>query len=386
MRHIVICWELGEGLGHLVSMSKIVEELTRQGYKVTCILKDITMAHKILGRFRTEWLAAPRIYLRNPIPAPINHAEVLFNTGYRDADSIASLLIGWRTIFSALKPDRIICEYAPTAGLAGKALGIDVICIDSGFSTPPLRVRPDDRLPPIRHTPSVTEDRLRESELNVLGMVNRARWMVGDAELVRFSDIFNSKVLYRNWTEFNHFGMHSPELHMGQIFGDSGGVRPEWPANGLPRVFAYLKPNHPESLPVLRAALACGYQVVAYLPGFPDSVLSELCQNPRIMVSPLPFNLNELPEDIQLGIWHSATGGIARCLDKGMRMIFLPMHPEQYLAAMAVRGAGLPAYVSVNPEAWPAVFQEIQTWPRHRLNNCWKPADIEQLAHRLVNS
>jgi hypothetical protein len=384
MKHIVYCWELGEGLGHMVALAKIVEEMTKQGNKVTCVLKDLTHAPALLGPIGAEWMAAPRIWSGIAIAKPLNHADILHNVGYSNGDNIHALLVAWRTLFAALRPDKVVCEYAPTAALAARTLDFDVVSIDSGFSMPPLPASIIEPLPAIRF--GVDSNKLADCETRTLASINMALSAIGMAPLPAFSYMFRGKVWYRNWCEFNHFAPHLPERHLGQVLGESNGERPVWPPGKGKKVFAYLKPQHPQSAAVLKAAVAAGYRVVGYLPNFKNFLIDELLLTGRLVVSDKPFDLNELPDDVDIGIWHSPTGAIARCLDKGMRMIALPMHPEQVLASDAVRRAGVFVHVSDGTENWPQVFEKVLSWPSPKLASSWRPADSAEFALKLVEA
>ena len=384
MRNIVYCWEMGGGLGHVVAMAKIVQAMVGQGNKVTCILNDLTHAQRLLGPLGSQWLATPRIHAAIRRTPPVNHADALFNAGYDNPLSLVSLLSTWRTMFFLLKPDRIVCDYAPTARLAANTLGIETVCIDNGFSMPPLSDNLHDPLPLVRTSVKPALEQLVESERRVLDVVNGALDALRSDRLDAFSCLFREKVWYRNWTDFNHFGPHSPERHLGPIFGDGGKADPVWPAGPGPKVFAYLKPEHPGSLKVLEAAIARGYRVLAYLPGFSRAALQDLGASGRLAVSRDPVNLDKLPDDVEAGIWHSPMGGIGRCLDKGMRMIFLPMNSEQNLVCAAARRSGLPVHVHNDFEDEHDLFDAACASPRIMRGDRWVPADPADFAHKLV--
>ncbi len=384
MRHIVYCWEMGGGLGHVVAMAKIVQAMVAQGNKVTCILNDLTHAQRLLGPLGVEWLPTPRIHAAIRRTPPVNHADALHNAGYDKPQSLLSLLATWRTMFSLLEADRVVCDYAPTARLAAETLGIEAACVDNGFSMPPLSDDIHAPLPAVRISAAPTLAQLVESEQRVLDVANQALSILDAEPLKAFSCLFREKVWYRNWSDFNHFGPHSPEKHLGPIFGDGGKADPVWPAGRQPKIFAYLKPEHPGSMKILKAAIAQGYRVLAYLPGFPESSLRDLVAGGRLAASPEPVNLDKLPDDVEIGIWHSPMGGIARCLDKGMGMIFLPMNSEQNLVSAAAKRSGLPVHIYDDGDDEHAVLDAARASPRVMLGNRWTLADPADFAHKLA--
>src|SRR5688500_16248365 len=106
MRHFVYCWEMGEGLGHLVAMAHITAQLVAQGHRVTCMLKDLAPAPRLLNLPGVSWMAAPRLWSAKRGELPLNHADILHNVGYASADNVHALLVAWRSALALLRPDR----------------------------------------------------------------------------------------------------------------------------------------------------------------------------------------------------------------------------------------------------------------------------------------
>lgn len=375
---------MGEGLGHLVAISNLASLMVAQGHRVTCVLKDISQAYQFLGKLKVRWLQAPRIFVRPVIDAPLNHAELLYNTGYRTPETVSSLLTSWCTILEALQPDRVVCDFAPTASLAAVAIGLDVIALDNGFSMPPLPSDPQQPLPAIRQRLQPAKALLLKAEASVLMIINLACKSSGLRPLPHFAALFGTPVLYRNWPELNHFGPHSPASHVGQIVGQSHGQAPLWPEGDGPKMFAYLKPGHPQSIALLTAAAQFGFRIVAYIPDLPPDVAASLKKWDKLTWSDRPYDLSALPSDVAIGVWHSATAAVARCLPLGMRMLFLPMHAEQYLASMAVIRSAIAARVCTGNEVWSDVFETLLRQPAAPVQSTWAPADLPLLAQRLI--
>lgn len=374
---------MGEGLGHLVAIAELAKLMIANGHRVTCVLKDISQAYRWLGGSDIRWLQAPRIFLQPAIAAPANHAELLYNVGYRTPDTVGALLLSWRTILEALRPDRVICDFAPTASWVARALGFDVVALDNGFSMPPLPAGPDEPLPAIRPHTRRTRAELLTCESTVLAIVNLACNSAGLRALPRFASLYEGNVLYRNWPQFNHFGPHAADRHVGQIVGQARGPVPTWSEGNGPKMFAYLKPGHPDSVPLLMAAAAYGFRIVAFIPDVRPDAAARLKNIANLTWSDRPYDLSKLPHDIAIGVWHSATAAIARCLPLGMRLLFLPMHAEQHLACLAVARSAVAAHVCTGQEAWNDVFTALMDRRAPAANDAWVPADLPLLAQRL---
>jgi len=367
-------------MGHLVPLTLVAAEMVACGNKVTFVISDIQNAPQYLLPHGIEWMQAPHTRPNGPRPKLDNHADILRMVGYDTPQRFKALLCAWRTTLGFLKPDRVICEYAPTAQLAARSLNMPCVCIDNGFSMPPV----SDPMPPLRLDQPIDIDALRASEAKALSVINEVMDEVGANRLPRFSSLYEDEVWYRNWTEFNHFGPHSPERHLGQIFGDTGGAEPIWPSGQGKKMFAYVKSDHSFAPEILQAAAAYGFRILAYLPGRKTSVIKELVSTGKIVVSPSPIRLSALRDDVEIGIWQSPTGGVGHSLEKGMRMLFLPSQAEQGLACKAVERSGVPTKIVLSRENWPALFDSLLAMPRMMIGDRWHPADIPHMATLLL--
>ncbi|MFT4173387.1 MAG: hypothetical protein QM639_12555 [Rhodocyclaceae bacterium] len=379
MKHIVFCWELGGGMGHLVPLSLLAHEMARHGHRVTFVTSDIVHAARYLAAPGIQWVQAPRLPPSHSNRPLNNHADILRVSGYESPDSLHSLLGAWHALLAALRPDRVVCEYAPTAQLAANALRLPVVCIDNGFSVPPVSAP----MPPLRDDIPNDPHALAASERHVLSVINATLERIDARPLPRFSCLYEDETWYRNWPEFNHFGPHSPERHLGQIFGDTGGTPPAWPNGTGPKLFAYVKNDNKFIVPILLAAVSMGFRVLAYLPGQPATVAQDLMGTGRALMSAMPIHLSALDDDVEIGIWQSPTGGVGHSLEKGMRMLFLPTQVEQYRACRAVERSGVPAVVAVQPQNWHALIDNLMQKPRMHLGGRWQPADIPTMAKIL---
>lgn len=382
MKHVVICWEMGGGLGHLIPLSLLGEELIAQGCRVSFIVNDIAHAPRYLDHLGVKWLPAPRLKPLLGATAPVlrNHADILQMAGYADSDRLYAMLSSWRTMLEMLGADQLICEYAPTAQLAAMSLNIPYVCIDNGFSMPPV----SSPMPALREEMSREVHALLESEQRTLSSINAAMKRCKAPMLPRFSYLYETDVWYRNWPEFNHFGQHSLDRHLGQIVCDTDGVEPQWTAGEGPRLFAYLKADCLYALDMLMAAIAHGFRVLAYLPGHPVSGVQRLLSTGRAQVSKFPVKLSALDEEVEIGIWQSPTGGVGHSLEKGMRMMFAPTQVEQYLACRAVERSGVPACIVRDGQDWRLAFDSLMQKPKLKMGGRWNPADLPAMAVTLI--
>ncbi|WP_176476399.1 glycosyltransferase [Pseudomonas indica] len=341
-RHFVMCWELGADLGHVSQMATIAAALRDRGQRVSVVLADVTQAPRYFGPLGIPWFQAPQPPVHHPGEIPLNHADLLWRSGYHDAVSLSGLLHAWRSLFDLLQPDLIIAEAAPTATLAARCDGARCVCLDNGFFVPP----PGDPLPALRNWEPVPLAELERRETRVRTVIDETLARLGKPELGRFSRLFEVETHWLTWPELNHFGPHSPNLHLGAIQGHISGQRLPWPDGMGRKVFAYLKPDHPHVIPVLEGCLRRGDRVLAYLPRWPVGELKRLAKLGAIHISQAPLDMHALLESCDLVVCHGGFGTVSQTLRAGKPLLLLPSHVEQVRTARAAAALG----VAVVPE------------------------------------
>jgi glycosyltransferase involved in cell wall biosynthesis len=171
---ILFAWELGGGLGHLMQILPLAEDLARDGHRVWVALKDLTRAADVLGRAGVSFLQAPAPAGPVRIPRPLGYAQLLLNVGFAGDKELFARACAWRNLFRMTRPDLIVAEHAPTALLASRGLSVRRALLGPGFYCPPDE--PDDgRLwGQLRPLPAGARlDTLRAQEASLLAGINR---------------------------------------------------------------------------------------------------------------------------------------------------------------------------------------------------------------------
>lgn len=368
MAHFALCWELGGALGHVGHLLPIAEELARRGHRITFLLRDLAQTEAILRDTPFARLQAP-VWLHETVGVPtpqVSMGEILLGIGYLDAGCLRGLATGWANAFRALGADAVVADYAPTAVLAARLVGIPVFASGLGFFLPPDR-RP---MPPFRTWEPVARGRVEHAEARVLTSVNAVLEGAGRAPIDRLGPLFyGDRSALCTWPELDHYdpALRDHPRYVGPSLGIDGGAAPEWPAGEGPCAFAYLKAEHPEHAAVLRALDAAGLRTVCYLPelaaGMPPPVPS-----PRIAYSSRPVDLARASADATLVVCHAGEATVARALLAGVPVLALPMQGEQFLVAsrLEARGLGLNAARQLRPLNWGAMIDALTRDPAPR--------------------
>ena len=341
MPHVHFAWELGGGLGHTSRLAPLVREFERRGWRTSASLRDLTHAGTPLDGLALERYQAPVFAHRvEGVPMPqANMAEVLMLSGYVANGGLPALVDGWRNLFTMLRPDVVVMDFAPTAFLAARARGLPNATIGNCWAIPP-DVAP---LPSIRDWEPIAPGRLATTERQVLDVVNAALSAVGAAPLDRLAHLLRGDhPLTGGWPELDLFApTPRPGEHwIGPTLLPAKGVPPEFPAVGGPRVFAYLKSVHPDHVDLLQALDRLGCATLCYMPevayGKPPPVRSE-----RIAYAKGAVDLTDIWHDVDLCVCHGGDGTFCKALLGGVPLLLLPTQAEQFLQARQLERVGL---------------------------------------------
>lgn len=359
MAHIHLCWELGGGLGHAGRQKMLAQALIARGHRVTLSLRDLMHTHALLADLDVPKLQAP-VWLHETagLPHSANLAEVLFRCGYLEPSALRGMVVGWRDMFTLLQPDLVVADFAPTALLAARCMGLRSASVGNGFNSPPAGAP----LPSWRDVPA---QRLADAEARMLATANAVLAEYGAPPYASAADVFvGDQPLLCTWPELDHC-QRADAQWFGPSFVSDGGVAPQWPEGEGDKVYAYLKASHAAHGAVLQALVDEGCRVLAYVPevagGAQPPVLSE-----RILYAEAPLALEATLAQADLCVCHAGEATLAQSLLAGVPLLMLPSHAEQFLTArrVALSGAG---YNAASPAIdWRATLRLLLNDPAYR--------------------
>jgi hypothetical protein len=370
MSHIHLCWELGGGLGHAGRLKMLAQALLARGHRLTLSLRDLMATHALLADLDVLKLQAP-VWLHTAVGLPPsgNLAEIVFHCGYLEPSALRGMVAGWRDLFAVLQPDLVVADFAPTALLAARSMGLRSASVGNGFFSPP----PAEALPAWQQG---IEARLASSEARMLATANTVLAEFGAQPYAHAADVFLGDLpLLCTWPELDHCEQRGAAEWLGPSFAAEGGLAPYWPeapeapapACDRRKVFAYLKASHPSHAAVLKALVEEGCRVLAYLPevaaGAQPPVLDE-----RIVYADAPVSLPQALAESDLCVCHAGEATIAQSLLAGVPLLMLPSHTEQFLTArrVALLGAGYNAAL-LKPDAdWRSALQPLLNHASYR--------------------
>ena len=341
MANILMTWELGGGLGHMMPMRALGDGLVRAGHRVYAALRDLTVAHRAFAGSHITCLQAPfkQRNTRDSHAEIITFSHILWNTGFSDAQGLWLLAGAWRQLFEMIKPDMIIFDHSPTALLASRGLPVKRVLLGTaGFSCPPLKSPMPNLRPWLRTSP----DALIQDEANSLHVANEVltRWQL--PTMSNLSDLFNTNgdILLYTLPVLDPFAPREQGRYF-QVVAPEDGVAPHWPEGTGPKVLCYLKP-FPALGALLKHLTARGVPALLFVPDISPQAQKQFA-SPLLHFSDKPLNLPKLASQCDLAILNGTNAATIQMLQAGVPTLQVPIVLEQVYTARAVErlGAGL---------------------------------------------
>lgn len=348
MATVLITWELGGGLGHMLQLMPLAEGLAGRGHRVFVALRNVAGAAAVFGRAGVYFLAAPyKSGGRVHHACTLNFAHILANVGWGDPATLFGLASAWRNLFGLVRPDLILMDHSPTALLASRSVrGVRRVVIGSGFLCPP-DARP---FPPYRPPERVDVQQLLADEDAVLARANRLLTQWGCRPLARLGQLYSEvdETLLVTFPELDHHGERLSARYWGPINGPGGGKPAEWPAGGSgKRVYAYLK-RSPALVPLLEALHARGHSTIVFADGIDGEVRRRFASD-ALRFEDERLDLAQVGRECDLAVHNGNHGTLTELLLAGRPMLQLPITLEQQVLSRAVCRLG--AAEAVAPRA-----------------------------------
>ena len=354
MPRALLAWEFGGDLGHARRAVAIARQLRALGHEMAFAFTELGSLDPA-DAASIACVPAPRLpFAEPPDPSPLNASHILLNLGYGNAGALAGALAGWKSLIGLLEPDAIVCDYAPTALLAGRAAGLPCLAVGSGFSLPPI----SDPMPSLRSWTPANPDVLARIDARVMDTVREAWSSVhaASAPPVLAGDLFAAEAqLVCAWPELDPFG---PREHV-EYLGPQGDVatarQVRWQTEARPRVFAYLKPRDPRFQAILEAIGRMAGEAIVAAPGVSETQERSFLDG-RLRVIPAAVDV-EAMADADLWVSHGSAGIVAAAMRLGVPQALLPLQLEQYLVARRASENGIAR--CLDPAATPDLAQYL---------------------------
>jgi len=333
MGKITFTWEFGGGLGHIKRMHPLAVVLQEKGHEVSCVMKNVIDAEKILGPYGIKVFPAPlwQIHVKQ-LPNSYNYAETLFNFGYLVPGALFSMASAWRNLFGVLEPDLILADHSPTALIAARPTPIKAALLGTGFFSPPRQCP----MPTIIPWDTPKKGLLEYSEKKALQIINDVLAGLDSSPIENLYNLFEvEEDFLATFKELDHYQTREQTKYWGPILSHDDGDIPKWPDNGkAPRIFCYLKSGYPHVRTLFNDLKKIKASVIVYIRDISDALQQEYTGSNLCIVRE-PLNMHLVCSQCDLVVCHAGHGTVAISLLHGKPLVLLPEHKhlEQILLA-----------------------------------------------------
>ncbi len=348
MSKLLYAWELGGAFGHIGAFLPLARVLRARGHELCLALSQIAPAVQLQANRDFVCLQAPVCAETPRREAPLSYSDILLRFGYARSEELLALVVGWRKLMHRRGAQLVIANYAPTAMLAARTLGIPLMLFGSSFFAPPRR-RP---LPPLRPWQPLPPEQLTAIDAAALASINSVLRHYRQKPLDAVEQLFDvAEDTLLGFPELDHYADRGPARYWGDLPDAGVGDVPAWPAFPGKRVFTYLRSGTPHHEAALAALHALGAPAIVYFPEAPPGLVERYAA-PHLALSSKPLDLARCAHEADAAVTYAAMSTTISFLLRGKPLLLLPGHIEQFLFARRVEDMG--AGLIVDPERSPA--------------------------------
>lgn len=337
MATILLTWELGGGLGHMMRLRPVAYELLRRGHRVVVMLRELSRAHQVFGSTGAQIVQAPVKHQPTGQTEVLRtFAQILKNIGFADPDELMTLAQAWRNTFQSVAPDLIVADHSPTAVLAVRGLPVRRAIIGPGFACPPdISPLPDLRtwLPP-DPGPSHTD------ETRVLHSINHVLRGWNLPVLERVTQVYHplDETFLLTFAEFDVYLRPAGTRYWGLLPIIDIGPAPDWPKGNGARIFAYLKPFAALSH-LLDSLCRLPNPALVYVDGMSPQEQAQFTR-PNVVIASGAVNMRQTARECDLAILNGTHATTVSMLLAGKPILQIPLYLEQALNSLATAKLG----------------------------------------------
>lgn len=359
--HIVYCWELGMGLGHVTRMDRVANDPAVQSCRFSFILREVSKGKHIDKCTTDNLYQAPVVFAQSKGSSP-NFSHLLMRCGWNSAESAIAITAAWRNLFLHLKPDVVLLDHAPSAGLAALSLGIPIKGIGNGFEQPPV----DYPMPTMQlHLPADLKQ-LQEidDKLNQVFDQVEMRFMGSSNQRLRLTRLYDPKhCLIAGLTVLDHYGARTePWRYLSAITNPQHSLQDLSVLENTdkPKLFFYLYAHTPELVAIL-TRLSESFTVFGRLASEPSSDQMEALQQTGVLVCEQILNIDQALDTADFAICNSQFGSLQNTIVNAIPTIAIPLQLEQNMLAYQLYKQGL-VWAVAPQNALQQIDNHLQAW------------------------
>ncbi|WP_050931212.1 glycosyltransferase [Aestuariivita boseongensis] len=331
-RRVLLCCETGHGSGHVTTLATVARALG-PGYPCQAIIPEMDRADVLSPVCaRVDRGAVLARLPGRPAAGAFNWAVWLDNRGYGEPEVLKAQFDWWALALQTIKPALVVADYAPTALLAARALGIPTVAVGAAFGSPPatLPCFPEllsrDQaalLAPVSGEPAPSEDA-------ICACVNATLGPLGVPPLARLPEVYAADLSLPHgvsiWDPYDgarNLPLVLPFDSMPPLSGGSG-----------EEIFIYFSGLELTEPAIQDALCRLPFKACLVAPGLTPDMARRLQENPCLSIAPAPLPREEIVRRSRMVLCAGQAGTLALAVLAGLPVVALPMHHEQLSNAL----------------------------------------------------
>lgn len=343
MKCVLLAWEMGLGLGHLLPLHALGSQFLAAGCELVYAVPNPDLARSILGEASGRFIATPALPAdAKSLQAAINYSEILYSTAFQEVASLTKASQGWQAIFDDIQPDLIITEHAPVALLMANAMGLPYVLFGNGFVIPPAQ----HPLPAIEYGQPKEQQQLMVIDDTVLQVANTVLQKLNLPSMNTMADMFTAAQaeFIASFVELDQY-QHSRRddvKYYGLIQNTILGEELYWPQSQKKKIFIYLNVNIRDLRQMLSQLLTLDYSFIIYIKDLDDNTKQHFSSD-NVYFSDKPLAMQQVVKESDVIVCHGNGSTVTESLLAGTPLLMLPMYVEQFINMDRVTtlGAGL---------------------------------------------
>jgi hypothetical protein len=355
---ILLIWEHGYGRGHISRLLRCAEIIVERGGTPVFSVPPIYMHDPELTRYGRV-IANPVVSAALIAPLRLKYvnsfADILHNVGFTSVDAMTPAMQHWFAIFDAIKPQAIVLDYAPMAGLAAQLMDIRAIRLTSGFEAPPI----DCPIFPVNVvTPEV--------------LLNNQKMVIKISETI---DTLSMSLIGKHGPTLQQvLGAHTTFItaipqtdahdrtdgtYIGHISSHKQSDTAVWPITDKTKnkAFMYVR-DLSQMKPWLDILLMRNISTLCHSPVGDKKILDEF-KNTCIHISRTPFNLDAILIETDFCINYGSATMVCQSLLAGKPQLMVPVDTEKQMIAKRVSSAGLGVVDDTTPNRFDVQIDKL---------------------------
>jgi rhamnosyltransferase subunit B len=336
MARILLAWELGANRGHAVRLATLAKMLRAHDHEIVLAVRRLDVVHAQISDVPI-WQApvSPRMQVGgamqgNDVRAGM--ADILARLGMDDPLIVRVMIDGWRRLFSTIRPDLVVGDFAPFLLMAARGR-LPSVSVGPGFSAPPETMDSFPALLP-------NADGVDQAAL--LATVNAGLAEAGDAPLDALPALFAAdRSVVATFTELDPYAA----WRTGPLaLPDS--IDPAVKRGSGEEVFVYLPEMVPADTPLWRGLALSGLKVRVHI-ALASPKLRDAVAGHGLTIEPYPLPFAEIAGRARLLVSHGGHGFVAAGLAAGLPQVVCHYDLEKLVHGLALARAGLGGHVSL---------------------------------------